>query len=159
MPPEKQRCLVIQAHSGKIKKKEVVEGQLEDIVKEVAKNLLINDWLPTFSDFMILRDSIEIELKVGTDREIIAKYKEHGLKRTGKDTLTSNLPIYLIVYESLKVSEDKYHDRGVAVVAPYIREDDVKILEELLEETTRKPSLEELAKEEEELPLNEEEEE
>ncbi|MEM0021854.1 MAG: DUF2286 domain-containing protein [Fervidicoccaceae archaeon] len=159
MSSQRQSCIVIQAHSGKIKKKEVLEGQLEDVVKSVAKDLLMNEWLPTFSDFMILRDSIEIELKVGSDKEVIARYRDFGLKRTGKDTIIATLPVYLIVYESLKVSEENYHDRGVAAVAPYIREDDAKILEDLLEETTRKPSLEELAKEEKELELEEESEE
>ncbi|HEU97328.1 MAG TPA: DUF2286 domain-containing protein [Fervidicoccus fontis] len=158
MPPQNHRCIVITAHSGKIKKKEVVDGQLEDVVKNVARDLLTNEWLPTFSDFMILRDSLEIELKAGQDKEAIPLYKEYGLKRTGKDSLTATIPIYLIVYESLKVSEDNYHDRGVAVVAPFIREADVKVLEELLEETTRKPSLEEISEEEKKIDLEEEEE-
>lgn len=159
MHHQQQKCIVITAHSGKIKKKEVIQGSLEDVVKNVAKDLLMNEWLPTFSDFMILRDSIEIELKAGQDKDVISLYREFGLKRTGKDTLTATLPIYLIVYESLKVSEENYHDRGVAVVAPFIREEDTKVLEELLEETTRKPSPEELAQEEKKLSLEEEEEE
>jgi len=158
MPAQQQKCVVLTAHSGKIKKKEIVEGALEDVVKAVGRDLLTNEWLPTFSDFMILRDSIEVELKVGQDREAISLYKEFGLKRTGKDVLTATLPIFLIVYESLKVSEDNYHDRGVAVVAPYIRDDDVKMLEELLEETTRKPTLKEI-EEGEKLEIEEEEEE
>ncbi|AFH42996.1 DUF2286 domain-containing protein [Fervidicoccus fontis] len=148
MSGNKQSFIIINAHSGKVKDKKIVEGEFEEVVKNAGKEFLLNEWLPSFSDFMILRDIFEVELKSSLPKEVISKYKEYNLKRKDKDTLVATLPVYLIVYESLKISEDSYHDRGVSVVAPYIREEDAQLLSELLIETTKKPTLEEIEKEE-----------
>lgn len=145
MSEERKKYVVMKAHAGRIKDKRIIEGTFEEIVKEVAKELLMNDWLPSFSDFMVLRDSVEVKIKASSPKDVLSKYREYNLKRTEeKDTLSAQLPVYLIVYESLKITEEDYHDRGVAIVAPYIREEDLELISELLVETTKKPSIEEL---------------
>ncbi len=140
----KKKIVIINAHSGNIKNKKLVEGDFEEVLKQEAKQLLEKEWIPSFSDFMVLKDSIDIELQLPLTKEQVAFYREYNLRKTGPKTAMASLPIYFIVYESLKISEDKYHDRGVTVVAPYGREEDIQLLEELLKETTKKPSLEEL---------------
>ena len=139
-----QKILIIDAYSGKIRRKNVVEGKLEEIVKKEGTDMLKKEWIPFFSDYMIIRDSIDIELKLPLKKEVYEFLKEYNLRKARSDTAIASIPLFFIVYESLKISEEKYHDRGVLVVAPYIREQDEKMLEELLVETTRKPSLGEL---------------
>ncbi len=138
------KTLIIEAHSGKIRYKNTVETPIEEALKEEATKLIKNDWIPFFSDFMIIRDTVDVELTLPLKKEEYSLYKEYNLRKTGEKTATASIPVFFIVYESLKIGEDKYHDRGVAVVAPYTRKEDESLLEEILEETTRKPSPEEI---------------
>ncbi len=157
----KDNIAVIEAYSGKIVSKKTLTGDLEEVVKEEAGRLLKEKWIPTFSDFMVLKETIDVELKLPLTTEQLNLYKKYKLRKTGPDTAVASLPIYIIVYESLKLSEDEYHDRGVAAVTVFGREEDLEQIEDLLVQTTMKPSMEQGEKTSEKLlseePIPEEE--
>jgi len=140
-PPGKSKIAVVEAYSGKIVDMKIVEGDLEEVVKETATRLLAEKWLPTLSDFVILRDTLDVELKLPLSNEEFSFYKRFNLKKIDANTASASLPLYLIVYESLKISEDEYHDRGIAAISVIYREGDIEELMRLLEESTRAPSL------------------
>ncbi len=139
-----ERIAIIEAHSGKIIREEKLEGDLEETVKKVATQLLEEKWMPSFSDFMVLRDVNDIRLSLPLSKEEVDFYKKYELKRIDSNTAQAMLPLFLIVYESLKISEEDYHNRGIAAVSVYFREDELEQIREMLTEVTKKPSLEEL---------------
>ncbi len=139
-----ERIAIIEAHSGKIVREEKLMGDLEETVKKVATQLLEEKWMPSFSDFMVLRDVNDIRLSLPLSKEEVDFYKKYELKRIDSNTAQAMLPLFLIVYESLKISEEDYHNRGIAAVSVYYREDELEQIREMLTEVTKKPSLEEL---------------
>ncbi len=141
-----QKIAIVEAYSGRILEKKIVEGDLEQTLKDVASELLNKKWMPTFSDFMVLRDTIEVELGLPLTKDEFNFYRKFQLRKVDAKKASASLPIYLIVYESLKISEDDFHDRGIAAVGVIYRDSDIEGIIELLQESTRKPSLEEIEK-------------
>lgn len=149
---------IIEANMGKLISKELVSGSLEEVVKQIAIKYAQNKWEPTFSDFMVMKDEYESRLTIPIQKEITEIIKKNNiqLRREESNVFVASLPIYYIIYESLKIDEDNYHDRGIVGVALVLSEDDIENLINILLESTKKPSLEEIKLEEE---LEEEEEE
>ncbi|MEM1620028.1 MAG: DUF2286 domain-containing protein [Fervidicoccaceae archaeon] len=141
---EKTKIAVVEAYSGKVVNKKIIEGEsIEEVVKSVASELLREKWLPKLSDFIVLRDKLDVELELPLSDDEYAFYKRFDLKKINSNLASASLPLYLIVYESLKLSEDEFHDRGVAAVSVVHDEEDLEELIELLEETTKAPTLRE----------------
>ncbi|MCC6009592.1 MAG: DUF2286 domain-containing protein [Desulfurococcales archaeon] len=148
---------VIEANMGKLVSREVVDGDLQEIVKKNAIKYAQEKWEPTFSDFMVMKDEYESRLTIPIPKEIteIVKKNNIQLRREDSNTFVAILPVYYIIYESLKIDEDNYHDRGIVGVALVLSDEDVENLTNILIESTKKPIMEELKIEE----LEEEEEE
>lgn len=137
---------IIEANMGKIVSKEIRKGNLSEIVKEITISYAKERWEPAFSDFMVMRDEYESRLSVPIPKEIsdVIKINNIQLRREDANTFIAKLPIYYIIYESLKIYEDNYHDRGIVCVALLLKEEDMDILSNILIESTKKPSLEEI---------------
>lgn len=152
---------IIEANMGKLVYKEKVSGNLQEVVKSVALKYLQNKWEPTFSDFMVMKDEYESRLTIPIPKEKTEAIKRNNiqLRREDASTFVANLPIYYIIYESLKIDEDTYHDRGIVGVALILNDEDMENLANILVESTKRPSVEELRIEEgiEEEPLEEDE--
>jgi len=155
------QIVVIEANMGKLVSKDVVDGNLQEIVKKIAIKYAQEKWEPTFSDFMVMKDEYESRLSIPIPKEITEIIKKNNLqlRREDSNTFIAVLPIYYIIYESLKIDEDSYHDRGIVGVALVLSDEDVENLANILVESTKKPSVEELKIEELEEEENEEEEE
>ncbi len=138
--PTKESVAVIEAYSGRIVEKRLLYEPLETVVKNEAVRLIRSKWMPEFSDFMIFRDTFDVELRLPLRKEEFEIYKKYRLRKVSSEKAVASIPLYLIVYESLKISEEEYHDRGVAAVTIACNNDVVRQIEELLIETTKKPS-------------------
>ena len=138
--PSKESVAVIEAYSGRIVEKRLLYEPLETVVKNEAVRLIRSKWMPEFSDFMIFRDTFDVELRLPLRKEEFEMYKKYRLRKVSSEKAVASIPLYLIVYESLKISEEEYHDRGVAAVTIACNNDVVRQIEELLIETTKKPS-------------------
>jgi Uncharacterized protein conserved in archaea len=144
------KVLVIRAERGKVVRDEVVEGELKDVVKGKALEAL-NEWSPETSDFIVLKDERELELPLPLKPELVDALRSIGSLSRTKDKAIVRFPIYTISFENKMVSEDKYVEYKVYLLAPYINEDLKTELEaEAQDITTEKEAPEGIREEEEE---------
>lgn len=107
-------------------KKEIVDKDVYQVVKEVALSLL-KDWDPTSSDFIVLRDFYSVSYPAPLTKELLEKVRKYSPKRV-ENRVDVTLPLFQIVYgaqwsgESLQVGD-------AVVIFPYI---DEKTTEEVL---------------------------
>lgn len=116
------KVLAIRAERGKVVQDEVVEGDLKEIVKRKAAEAL-SEWDPETSDFIVLRDEREIELPLPLKPELVDLFRSIGSLSRTKDKAIARFPIYTISFENRMVSEDKYVEYKIYMLAPYIDED------------------------------------
>ncbi|MGC9072237.1 MAG: DUF2286 domain-containing protein [Acidilobus sp.] len=118
------KVLSIRAERGKVVKDEVVDGDLKDLVKKKALEAL-NEWDPETSDFIVLKDEREMELSLPLKPELVDLFRTIGSLSRTKDKAIARFPIYTISFENRMISEDKYVEYKIYLIAPYI-DDDVK---------------------------------
>ncbi len=116
------KVLVIRAERGKVVKDEVVEGDLKELVKRKATEAL-GEWDPENSDFIVLKDEREVELPLPLKPELVDLFRSIGSLSRTKDKAVARFPIYTISFENHMVSEDKYVEYKIYMLAPYIDED------------------------------------
>ena len=107
-------------------KKEIVEGDVYEVVKGVASELL-KRWEPSVSDFIILRDFYTVQYPIPVSKELIEKIKRFSPKRV-ENSVQVALPVFEIVYGA-QWSGDSIQVEEATVVFPYI---DEKTTEEVL---------------------------
>lgn len=154
-----QRVLVIKSVMGKVESKDVVEGDIHEVVRQVTQKAL-SEWEPLSSDFVVVRDKYEVSLKLPLKPEEFERYKRFGLRRTPDGYAVFEVPVYLISYENEWRGSD-YVDRKVYLVSLYVNDEITGEMEEWAAEATREtpPAAEEIEIAEEELEeLGEEEE-
>lgn len=119
------KVLSIRAERGKVVQSEVVDGDLREVVKRKALEAM-NEWDPATSDFIVLKDDRELEFPLPLKPEIVDLFRDLGelgsLGRT-KDKAVARFPVYTISFENRMVSEDKYVEYKIYLLAPYINED------------------------------------
>lgn len=118
------KVLTIRAERGKIIKSEVVDGDLKDLVKRKAQEAM-NEWNPETSDFIVLKDNRELELPLPLKPELVDLFRSIGNISRTKDKAIGSFPVYTISFENRMLSEDKYVEYKIYLLAPYIN-DDVK---------------------------------
>ncbi|MFP3309606.1 MAG: DUF2286 domain-containing protein [Acidilobus sp.] len=118
------KVLTIRAERGKIIKSEVVDGNLKDLVKRKAQEAM-NEWDPETSDFIVLKDNRELELPLPLKPELVDLFRSIGNISRTKDKAIGSFPVYTISFENRMLSEDKYVEYKIYLLAPYIN-DDVK---------------------------------
>jgi len=101
-------------------KREVVEGDVYEVVKSVAFELL-KKWEPSASDFIILRDFYTVLYPIPVSKELIEKIRRFSPKRVENGVQVA-LPVFEIVYGA-QWSEDNIQVEDATVVFPYIDEE------------------------------------
>lgn len=115
--------------NGKVVGRELVDMDVFDVVKKVARGLL-ERWDPSASDFIVLRDTYTATYKAPISRELLEKIKRYSPKRI-EDRVEAYLPVFEIIHggqwsgESLNVGD-------ATVVFPYV---DEETTEEILRKT------------------------
>ncbi|AAL64005.1 DUF2286 domain-containing protein [Pyrobaculum aerophilum] len=109
------------AHISKntITKKEVINKDVVEAVKEVAIELL-KAWDPTASDFIVLRDFYSISYPAPLSRELLEKVRKYSPKRV-ENRVEIALPVYEIVH-SAQWSVEGIDVGDAVVIFPYIDE-------------------------------------
>lgn len=113
------KILIIRAEEGDIKDKQFIEGELEQVLKEVVVKAL-NLWNPQHSDLVVVKHKHEVGLPLPLKKEQYDMYARFNLRRIG-DKAVFEIPIYVVSYENEWV-EDSIRDSKVFVVAPYVDE-------------------------------------
>ena len=151
------KILIVHANEGKLLESKIIEGNLEDIVKEFAKKVL-EKWDPLTSDFVIVRDKYEASVKLPLTKEQYKILSRFNLRRTGEGMASFDIPIYVISYENVWLGDD-YLDKKIYLISVYVNEEIRKELENwAVEATKEKPSTTIELSEEELRELEEEEE-
>ncbi len=142
------KVVVIRSERGRITEKSVVEGKIEDIVKDAARKAL-EEWDPANSDFIAIKDLREVELDLPLNPDLVDFLREYGSLHRVKDKAVVRIPTYTISFDNVMVSEDRYIENKIYLIAPYINDDLTVDLEsmaaEYTAEKTAAPGIEEEA--------------
>lgn len=114
------QSLIIRSKEGKAEVIEKIKGKFSEAVKEAAKRAL-ELWDLTRSDFIIIKDKYPVEVKLPITPQEYEEYSKYNIRRSGPNTASFNLPIYVISYNNEWIGND-YRDYEVYVVAPFVNE-------------------------------------
>ncbi|AFZ70860.1 hypothetical protein Calag_1138 [Caldisphaera lagunensis DSM 15908] len=144
------KIIVIRSEVGKIISSELMEGELDQIVKKKSEDAM-KEWNPETSDFIVLRDIRELELPLPLDPELVDILRNVGtLSRTSEKAI-ARIPVYTISFENMMIGEDNYVEHKIYLISPYINDDIKTELEkEAVEITTEKAAPEGIEEEGEE---------
>ena len=134
------KVLVVRSEEGRIVSSEVVEKNLEEVAKDVARRAL-EEWSPGSSDFTVLRAKYEIRYKIPlSNPDIVDIVRELGLEamREGQEFFVVQVPVYTISFDNAWMG-DAYHDKKMYIVALYLDEESKRQIEEYAVEATREP--------------------
>ncbi len=127
------KTVIILSKKGKIIDKKVVNESLRDTIKKVAKEAL-EKWEPFESGFDIIPYEHEVEKPLPLKPEevdIILKLNPIRMK----DRVLIKIPMFIVSYKNYRMGEQTI-DEEVYVVAPYITDEYIKIIEEIAVLTT-----------------------
>ncbi|MFP3144599.1 MAG: DUF2286 domain-containing protein [Caldisphaera sp.] len=144
------KVIIIRSEMGKIVSSELVEGELDQIIKKKSEDAM-KEWNPEISDFIVLRDVRELELQLPLNPELVDILRNVGtLSRTSEKAI-ARFPIYTISFENMMIGEDNYVEHKIYLISPYINDDIKTELEkEAVEITSEKTSPEGIEEEDEE---------
>ena len=132
------KIVVVKSVEGKIEDSRIVEGELTNIVKEIARKTL-EEWDPERSDFTIIKARYELCYKLPISPDLYDIIDELNLEKFREgNNLIVVVPVYTISFNN-EWLEDKYHDKAIYVVTYYIDEKEKKRIEEYAAETTKAP--------------------
>lgn len=134
------KLLVIRAEEGEIKDRQIMEGELNSILKNVILKTL-EIWDPVKSDLIIVRHKQEITIRLPITREQYEMYSQFNLKRKG-DSASFEIPVYLISFENQWI-DDNIVDSKVFIVSPYIDDYVAEKIVELAKNVTSQEEAEE----------------
>ncbi|WFO75301.1 DUF2286 domain-containing protein [Desulfurococcaceae archaeon MEX13E-LK6-19] len=127
------KTVIILSKKGRIIDKKVVNESLRDTIKKVAKEAL-EKWEPFESGFDIIPYEHEVEKPLPLKPEevdIILKLNPIRMK----DRVLIKIPMFIVSYKNYRMGEQTI-DEEVYVVAPYITDEYIKIIEEIAVLTT-----------------------
>ena len=133
------RVVVLLSVEGNIESKEIVEGEVDKIVKDVATKAL-SMWDPSSSDFTVIRSYLELRYKLPINPELYDKLLELNLEveKIGNTEIAVKLPVYTISFDNQWL-EDAYIDRRMYIVAPVLDDESLDQLIEYAKDATRGP--------------------
>jgi len=133
------KVLVVRAEEGKVVEKNVVEGDLAGVVKEIASSAL-KEWKPETSDFIVLRDQRDIELPPDAiTPESFDAFRMFGLRREevdGEVRVVITVPIYTISFDNISIGDEVFIEKKVYIIAPHITDELDALFEELAADVT-----------------------
>lgn len=147
------KILVVRSEEGEIKSQQLVEGELEQVLKDVVVKAL-DLWDPHRSDLVVVRHKHEVSLQLPITREQYELYSRFSLRRFG-DKAIFEIPVYIVSFDN-EWTEDNIRDSRVFIVAPYIDEATTNNIIELAKNVTSVNEVKETETEEEENVLEEE---
>jgi len=111
------KYLILRSELGKIVSSEDVEGELKQVIINVAQKAM-NEWNELSSDFSIMKDTVEIMVQLPFTKEQYMVLRNY-VKEKGQKEAVVELPVYVISFDN-EWTESDYFDRKVYVVAPYV---------------------------------------
>jgi hypothetical protein len=126
------KVVYIRAERGRVVETNVVEDKIENVVKEAAREAL-EEWDPSVSEFVVLKDVEEVTIKLPLPKELEEELKKFDLKKKSEEEATIRYPYYTISFDNRKVGDD-YIEYKIIIVAPYINDDFTAWLETLATE-------------------------
>uniref|UniRef100_A0A7C2ZNW1 DUF2286 domain-containing protein n=1 Tax=Ignisphaera aggregans TaxID=334771 RepID=A0A7C2ZNW1_9CREN len=141
------KVLVIRAEEGELKEKQLADGDLEKILKDVIVKAL-NLWEPRKSDLVVVKHKHEVKLPLPLKKDQYELYSQFNLRRVG-DSAVFEIPVYVISYEN-EWAGDTIRDSKVFIVTPYIDESTSANIVELAKSITSPMQEEEVEEFEEE---------
>lgn len=127
------KILIVQAEEGHVKDKQTVDGDLENVLKDVVIKAL-SLWNPRVSDLVVVKHKHEVSLQLPLKKEQYELYSQFNLKRIGNKAVFE-IPIYVVSYENEWV-DDGIRDSKVFVVAPYVDDSTASSIIELAKSIT-----------------------
>ncbi|MEM1645395.1 MAG: DUF2286 domain-containing protein [Ignisphaera sp.] len=127
------KILIVRAEEGNIVDKQLTEGELEQILKEVVIKAL-ELWNPQHSDLVVVKHKHEVGLPLPLKKEQYEMYARFNLRRIG-DKAVFEIPIYVVSYENEWI-EENIRDSKVFIVAPYVDETTASNIIELAKNIT-----------------------
>jgi hypothetical protein len=140
------KVLVLRSEEGNVTKKDIIEGELNKVLRSVASNAL-NEWNETSSDFTIMKDMYEVKIPLPLKPQTYEAIKNY-LKSRSKSEAIAEIPIYIISFENKWIESD-YRDLKVYIVAPYVDDNIEKEIIDYAKQVTSEQK-EEVEEEEEE---------
>lgn len=122
------KILVVRAEKGEVIGSEIMENDLLGVVRSVTRRA-VELWNPLESDFIVLKESREIEFPLPVSEEVVSWVKRYGEFKAGKRFAKAVIPIYTISYDNKTLSEQEIVERGVFVITLYINEYVKEIIE------------------------------
>ena len=127
------KVLILRAEYGEVKEKNVIEGEVSAILKDVVKKAL-ELWDPKKSDLIVVRHSHEMQVRLPISKEQYLLYSKFNLRRQG-DKAVFEIPLYVVSFENQWMGEELIDSR-VFIVAPYIDNYTEQELERLAQSIT-----------------------
>lgn len=127
------KVLILRAEYGEVKEKNVIEGEVSEILKDVVKKAL-ELWDPKKSDLIVVRHSHEMQVKLPISKEQYLLYSKFNLRRQG-DKAVFEIPLYVVSFENQWMGEELVDSR-VFIVAPYVDNYTEQELERLAQSIT-----------------------
>ncbi len=128
------KVLVVRAEHGEIKESQVVEGDILQVVREIARQAL-EEWDPAASDYVIVKDKYEVSVKLPLTKEQFERYSKYGLRR-GQGVASFDIPVYMVSFSN-EWQGDSYRDKKIYLVTIYVDESVENEIKEFAAETTR----------------------
>jgi hypothetical protein len=138
------KSIVILSENGNVKIYKEMDLDLDKAVKEMAKEAM-ELWDSGKSDFIIIRDSYPMEIKLPLTNEEYEVYSKLSIQRTQQKTVIVELPIYVISFDN-EWFDDEYKDNRVFVVTigvPFREEAKKEIMDWCSEMTSKEAEEEE----------------
>lgn len=114
------RIIVVRAEHGEVRESRIVDGDFQTVVRDVARRAL-EEWDPLASDFIVLKDVREIELEAPMGE--LAELGNIVELEVSEEGVRARFPVVTISFDNRMVSEDKYEEHKVYILAPYVSEE------------------------------------
>ncbi|MEM0068033.1 MAG: DUF2286 domain-containing protein, partial [Saccharolobus sp.] len=104
------KILVLKSENGKITSEKVIEGELDRVIRDIAKQAL-EEWNEMASDFIIMHDSQEIRIPLPLKPDLYESIKGFLVGKDKKEAI-AKIPVYIISYEN-EWRENDFQDKKV----------------------------------------------
>ncbi len=128
------RVLIVRAEYGEVKESRVVDGDILQVVRSIAREAL-EEWDPASSDYVIVKDRYEVSIKLPLTKEQFERYSKYGLRR-GQGVASFDIPVYMVSFSN-EWRGDSYRDKKVYLITIYVDEEVESEVKEFAAETTR----------------------
>ena len=130
------KIAVVRAESGKVVESYIFEGELEEIVKDIARQAM-DEWDPRSSDFIVTKDTYQLTISGRPDEEMLDELEEKGLVARDQSGVKVITTIYYISFDTELGEDENYIDKKMYIIAPLIS---VEFKDELEFEAASLPS-------------------